>query len=94
VETYFAYGFGALASVLLAVAVNLLRSLGKTQADQSRQLVRIETVLTGADGTNGLNGDVKALKEWRQEQDEHGLPRRVHVLEERRYGPEDRRQAI
>lgn len=30
--------------------------------NQRSQLVRIETVLTGADGTNGLNGDVKQLR--------------------------------
>lgn len=90
-ETYLAAGFGGLASLLLTIAVAQLRSQGKTQTEQGQRLIRIETVLTGADGTNGLNGDVKQLKEWRQEVDEHALPRRVTALE-RRWGPEDRRQ--
>ena len=55
-ETYLAAGFGGLASVLLGIAVSQLRSQGKTQSEQGRQLVRIETVLTGADGTNGVTG--------------------------------------
>lgn len=60
--------------------------------NQRSQLVRIETVLTGADGTNGLNGDVKQLKEWRQEIEGEALPRRVEALESRPW-PYDRRQS-
>ena len=67
---YFAAGFGALGSVLMGLAIYAFRAnrsdtrdVAKTLGDQSEQLARIETILTGADGTNGLNGEVKLLRQ-------------------------------
>lgn len=81
-----------LSQVIVGVAIALIVAVILFGLNVKSSLVRIETVLTGADGTNGLNGDVRQLKEWRQELDEHALPRRVTELE-RRHGPLDRRHA-
>lgn len=40
-------------------------AIAKAQWDQSKALVRIETILTGARGENGLVGDMRSLKEHR-----------------------------
>ena len=56
------------------------------------QLIRIETLLTGANGDNGLVGDMRDLKTWRQDLDEYAIPHRLRELE-RRHGPPDRREA-
>lgn len=66
---------------------------------QKSQLVRIETILTGANGDNGLVGDVKALRTRT-----HDLANGVNALGgtltihamrldewDRRDGPDDRR---
>lgn len=89
---YVVAGFGALASILLSIAIVQLRTQGKTQGDHGKKLVRIETLLTGANGDNGLNGDVRDLKDWRQAFELEALPRRIGELE-RRHGPDDRRTA-
>ena len=81
-----------ISQVVVGVAIALIVSVILFGLNVKSSLVRIETILTGADGSNGLNGEVKELKAWRQEVDEHGLPRRVTELE-RRHGLADRRQA-
>lgn len=48
-----------LAGVVLAAIVWAAKSLSK----YGNQLTRIETILTGADGSNGLNGEVRVLRE-------------------------------
>lgn len=80
----------SVSQVIVGVAIALIVSVILFGLNVKSSLVRIETVLTGADGSNGLNGDVKQLKDWRQEIDGHALPRRVTELE-RRHGPLDRR---
>ena len=82
----------SVSQVVVGVAIALIVSVILFGLNVKSSLVRIETILTGADGSNGLNGEVKELKAWRQEVDEHGLPRRVTELE-RRNGLADRRQA-
>ena len=78
--------------VLAGLALAAILAFIGLVLSQKSQLVRIETLLTGADGSNGLVGDIKQLKAWRSEVEEYGLPRRVESLElDRRHGPEDRR---
>jgi hypothetical protein len=94
-EPYFLMSLSAIGVLLVGIGSYVASSLSgikATQGQQGEKLVRIETVLLGPEGTNGMNGDVKELKAWRQEQDEHALPRRVTDLE-RRHGAGDRRQA-
>ena len=94
-EPYFLMSLSAIGVLLVGIGSYVASSLSgikTTQGKQGEKLVRIETVLLGPEGTNGMNGDVKELTAWRREQDEHGLPRRVADLE-RRTGLADRRQA-
>lgn len=81
-----------LSQVLGGVAVALILAVLAFGLNVKSSLVRIETLLTGANGDNGLVGDIKQLKEWRQDVDGEGLPRRVLEIE-RRHGPDDRRTA-
>jgi hypothetical protein len=85
-EASLAHLLEGLVLLALAGAIGLL-------LNQRVQLVRIETLLTGADGRNGLMGDMRDLKAWRREIEEHALPRRLEELE-RRHGPEDRRATV
>ena len=82
-----------IAQITVGVAIALIVAVILFGLNVKSSLVRIETLLTGADGSNGLNGDVKQLKEWRQDVEEHALPRRVEALE-RRWGPDDRRKVV
>ncbi len=82
----------------------LARSLSGLKSEQQghgEKLARIETVLTGADGTNGLNGDVKSLRERSHKHSDeiHTIRGQQQVYElklgelERRVGEPDRRHA-
>lgn len=83
-----------------AVLAGFIATIGLI-LNQKSALVRIETLLTGANGDNGLVGDVKAL---RKRSHDHGdslnvvsgkvelVTLRLDTLE-RRVGPEDRRHA-
>ena len=78
---------GALALLIAGYLVTLLRGLKASQESHSEKLVRIETLLTVANGRTGK------LEKWREELDEEAIPRRMIELE-RRHGPDDRRQVI
>ncbi len=84
---------GSLLAGLIAVVALVL--------NQRSQLVRIETLLTGANGDNGLVGDMKT-----QRQRTHTIANDINTVKgqlalhelrveavERRVGPEDRRSA-
>jgi cell division protein FtsL len=81
-----------LSQVVVGVAIALIVSVVLFGLNVKSSLVRIETILTGADGTNGLNGEVRSLKAWRQDVEEQSIPRRVLEIE-RRHGLADRREA-
>lgn len=95
---------------LFLIGVSLLRGsisglradvagVSETQDKQGERLVRIETILTGADGSNGLNGDVKQLRARSHAQGDalHTVNGKLQEHEfrldaiERRHGPADRR---
>lgn len=57
------------------------------QLNQRSQLVRIETLLTGADNSNGLIGDMREMKAWKNEMEKLGLGRRLLVIEQRGEAP-------
>jgi len=75
--------------------------LAKTVNENSKTLTVLQTILTGADGDNGINSEVKQLRRRSHEQGDnihtlfgkHDLhEQRIVVLEEdRRIGPADRR---
>lgn len=51
---------------------------------QGKTLVRIETALFGAQGDNGLNGDMREMKAWRHKEGNrrHSILARLFRLEE------------
>lgn len=55
---------------------------GKNLKAISDRVARLETILVGVDGDNGLRGDVKSLREWRHGQNnvvqEHGAALELH----------------
>jgi hypothetical protein len=79
-ESYLAAGFGFFAVTLMGIGISQLRKIGERQGQHEVKLTRIEVVLTGADGTNGINGEVKQLR------------RRVDEWD-RRIGESDRRHS-
>jgi hypothetical protein len=90
---------GALAVMGLGVIIRQLSNLNGKANAQGERLVRVETVLTGANGSNGLSGDVKHLKATthRHGEDLHEVRGKMQVYEiqlealDRRNGPDDRR---
>jgi hypothetical protein len=68
----------SLSQIIVGVAVALILAVIAFGLNVKSSLVRIETLLTGANGDNGLVGDVRQLKEWQRDVD-------------RRHGPDDRR---
>lgn len=78
--------------IINGVAIALIVAVVLFGLNVKSALVRIETLLTGANGDNGLVGDVKDLRTWRRDVEDQALPRRIESLEaDRRTGPEDRR---
>lgn len=61
-----------------------VREVKHGQATQGKTLVRIETALFGAQGDNGLNGDMKDMKAWRHKEGNrrHSILARLFRLEE------------
>lgn len=83
-------------SVLCAgVVIALLRGLSAKSAKHDEAFARIEALLTGANGDNGIVSDVKQLRSRSHELGAslQSVLFRVGALEERRNGPEDRRTA-
>lgn len=66
--------------VIVGVAIACIVGLVAFGLNVKSSLVRIETLLTGANGDNGLVGDVRQLKDWQRDVD-------------RRIGPDERRSA-
>ena len=80
--------------IINGVAIALIVAVILFGLNVKSALVRIETILTGAKGENGLVGNVKQLNQWRQDLEQQALDRRLESLEhERRHGPDDRRQS-
>ena len=76
-----------LSVILQGVIVAAVLWVGKTSLDHSKALVRIETLLTGANQENGLIGDMKHLRAWKHEAANdllavESLARRVETLEQ------------
>ena len=89
----------SLSQVIVGVAIALIVSVVLFGLNVKSSLVRIETILTGADGTNGLNGDVKALRKRTHDHGDsiHAAHAKIEQHEirlaalDRRFGPDDRR---
>ncbi len=90
---------GAGTLLIAGVLITLLQGIKKQQGAHDVKLARIETILTGATGDNGLAGDVKGLREKAHQQGDalHTLRGEMQVYEirlteiDRRHGPDDRR---
>ena len=81
-------------SVLCAgVVITLLRGLNAKSTKHDEAFARIEALLTGANGDNGVIGDVKSLRARSHElgSQMQSILFRVGALEDRRTGPDDRR---
>lgn len=81
----------------LAAVLWLFRSVQQLREDH----VSLTTTLTGANGDNGINAEVKALRKRTHDQGDaiHAVLGRLDVVDvrldgvERRVGPDDRRTA-
>lgn len=62
-EPYLAATLGGLSLLAAGVIIALLRNLNKKSGDHDQAFARLEAILTGPTGDNGLCGDVKAVKE-------------------------------
>lgn len=55
-------------AVIQMVAIGVGRAVLQRLQSQGETLVRIESALFGAQGDNGINGDMKDMKTWRHKE--------------------------
>lgn len=82
-----------LSVICAGVVITLLRGLNAKSTKHDEAFARIEALLTGANGDNGVIGDVKQLRQRSHDlgASVQNILFRVGALEDRRTGPDDRR---